>query len=110
MPDEAQPLISAALRKRAVPDRQTGFRLRCPAAEYPACVDPGKIADWLKIRFRVGEILRNRKVVLYLDGEKAMSKRRHVMAPGEMEEILLTKKELNRHPDLKSIEIKVEEG
>ncbi len=76
----------------------------------PACVDPGKIADWLKIRFRVGEILRNRKVVLYLDGEKAMSKRRHVMAPGEMEEILLTKKELNRHPDLKSIEIKVEEG
>ncbi len=76
----------------------------------PACIAPVRISNWLKIRFRVGEILRNKKVVLYLDGEKVLSKRRHVMAPGEMEEVVLTRKALDQHPDLKTIEIKVEEG
>ena len=76
----------------------------------PSRVAPDRISNWLKIRFRVGEILRNRKVVLYLDGEKALSKRRHVMAPGEMEEVVLTRKALDSHKNLKSIEIKVEEG
>ena len=76
----------------------------------PSCVAPDRINGWLKLRFRVGEVLRNRKVVLYLDGEAVLTKRRHVMAPGEMEEVVLTQKELMKHPQLKSIEIKVEEG
>ncbi len=76
----------------------------------PVSVAPGRISDWLKVRFRVGDVMRNKKVVLYLDGVKELSKRRHVMAPGEMEEVVLTRKVLDRHPDLKSIEIKVEEG
>ena len=76
----------------------------------PVSVAPGRVSDWLKVRFRVGDIMRNKKVVLYLDGVKELSKRRHVMAPGEMEEVVLTRKVLDRHPDLKSIEIKVEEG
>ena len=76
----------------------------------PVSVAPGRISDWLKVRFRVGDVMRNKKVVLYLDGVKELSKRRHVMAPGEMEEVVLTRKVLDKHPDLKSIEIKVEEG
>ena len=76
----------------------------------PVSVAPGRISDWLKVRFRVGDVMRNKKVVLYLDGVKELSKRRHVMAPGEMEEVVLTRNVLDRHPDLKSIEIKVEEG
>ena len=32
------------------------------------------------------------------------------MAPGEMEEVVLTRKALDSHKNLKSIEIKVEEG
>ena len=76
----------------------------------PVSVAPGRVSDWLKVRFRVGDIMRNKKVVLYLDGVKELSKRRHVMAPGEMEEVVLTRKVLDRHPDLNSIEIKVEEG
>ena len=76
----------------------------------PVCIDPARVGDWLKIRFRVGEVLRNRKVVLYLDGVKETARRRHVMAPGEMEEVVLTSKALRKHPELKSIEIKVEEG
>ena len=54
--------------------------------------------------------MRDRKVNLYLDGERVLSRPRKVMAPGEMEEVLLTRKMLDEHPNLKSIEIKVEDS
>ena len=75
----------------------------------PASVDPSRISNWLKFRFRVGDVMTTKKVVLYLDGEPVLTKKRRVMAPGEMEELVLTKKVLDTHPDLQSIEIKVEE-
>ena len=76
----------------------------------PSCIAPDRVDGWIKLRFRVGEILRNRKVALYLDGESVRTRRRHVMAPGEMEEVVLTQKDLMMYPDLKSIEIRIEEG
>ena len=96
-----------------VPDQAGGIPIEVSGGiryTVPFKVAPDRIRNWLKIRFRVGEILRNRKVVLYLDGEKVLSKRRHVMAPGEMEEVVLTRKALDSHENLKKIEIKVEEG
>ena len=75
----------------------------------PCTIDPAKIGDWLKIRFRVGDVMTGRKVVLYLNDESVLTKKRRVMAPGEMEELVLTRKVLAAHPDLKSIEIKIEE-
>ena len=75
----------------------------------PNTVDTSRIGEWLKIRFRVGDVMTNRKVVLYIDGEPVLKKKRRVMAPGEMEELVLTKKALLAHTDIKSIEIKVEE-
>ena len=76
----------------------------------PAAISPSKVTKWLKIRFRVGGVMTDRKVVLYLDGEPAMTKKRRVMAPGEMEELVVTEKLFAAHPDLKKIEIKVEEN
>jgi len=75
----------------------------------PASVDPAKVKHWLKIRFRVGDVMTNRRVVLYLDGKKALSKKRRVMAPGEMEELVLTRKLLDEHSDFTSAEIRIEE-
>ena len=75
----------------------------------PSQVDPKKVKKWMKIRFRVGDVMQNRRVAVYLDGELAIAKKRRVMAPGEMEELVLTQKLLSAHPDLKRIEIKVEE-
>ena len=43
--------------------------------------------------------MTNRKVVLYIDGEPVLTKKRRVMAPGEMEELVLTRKVLDAHPD-----------
>ena len=75
----------------------------------PSSVSPSRIRKWLKIRFRVGDVMTNRKVVLYLDGKAALTKKRRVMAPGEMEEIVITEKLLESCPDLSGIEIRVEE-
>ena len=75
----------------------------------PAFIDPGRVSKWLKVRFRVGEVMQNKKIVLYIDGEPAMSKKRRIMAPGEMEELVLTEKLLQEHQDMKTIDIRVEE-
>ena len=46
----------------------------------------------------------------YLDDERVVHRRRQIMAPGEMEEVVLKKSMFASHPDLKRIFIKVEEA
>ncbi len=75
----------------------------------PTYIAPEKVHAFLKIRFRVGDVMTNRKVVLYLNGKAVSAKKRRVMAPGEMEEIVLTEKLLKKYPDVTDLEIKVEE-
>ena len=76
----------------------------------PATIDPKLVSDDLVIRFRVGGVMKKRTVRLLLDGEAALSRKRAVMAPGEMEELKLTRAMLDAHPDLKTIHIAVEEA
>ena len=75
----------------------------------PSYIDPCRAGHWIKFRFRVGDVTTNRRAVLAIDGESVLSKKRRVMAPGEMEELVLTKKVLDAHPDMKSLEIRIEE-
>ena len=75
----------------------------------PSYVSPERIGKWLKIRFRVGDVLTGRKVVLYLNGEAVMTKKRRVMAPGEMDELVLTQKVLANYPEIASMKIQIEE-
>lgn len=81
-----------------------------PRYTVPASIDPQRVCDDLVIRFRVGGVMKNRRVKLYLDDEAVVSRKRQVMAPGEMEELKLTKAALEAHPDLKRIHIAVEEA
>ena len=81
-----------------------------PRYTVPASIDPRRVSDDLVIRFRVGGVMKNRRVRLYLDDEAVVSRKRPVMAPGEMEELKLTKEALAAHPDLKRIHIAVEEA
>ena len=76
----------------------------------PMSIDPSRVDEDLTIRFRVGAPMQKRKICLYLNGEAVLTRPRKVMAPGEMEEVLLTKKQLAAHPDLRSVEIRVEEA
>ena len=54
--------------------------------------------------------MKNRFVNVYLDGDRVIHRKRPVMAPGEMEEVKLKRAMFDKHPGLKSIEIKVEEA
>ena len=81
-----------------------------PRYTVPASIDPKRVEGDLVIRFRVGGVMKNRRVRLYLDGEAVVSRKRPVMAPGEMEELKLTQGALAAHPDLKQIHIAVEEA
>ena len=81
-----------------------------PRYTVPCTVDPKKVQDLLTVRFRVGSVMKNRCVSVYLDDERVIRRKRPVMAPGEMEEVLLKKSMFEKHPDLRSITIKVEEA
>ncbi|MBQ4642364.1 MAG: FAD-dependent oxidoreductase [Oscillospiraceae bacterium] len=76
----------------------------------PAAIRPEGVEDSVIIRFRVGDVKKNAVVKLLLNGELVLRKKRPVMAPGEMEELKLTRQQLEQYPDLQTIHITVEEA
>ena len=81
-----------------------------PRYTVPCTIDPAHVGKELIVRFRVGAVMKNRFVNVYLDGDRVIHRKRPVMAPGEMEEVKFKKAMFDKHPGLKSIEIKVEEA
>ena len=75
----------------------------------PATVNTARMDDILTVRFRVGGVYKNCYVSAYFDDERVIHKKRQIVAPGEMEEIRLTKEQLAEYPDLKTITVKIEE-
>ena len=57
----------------------------------PVSIDPARMDENLTVRFRVGAVFRNCYVSAYFDDERVIHRKRQIMAPGEMEEIKLTK-------------------
>ena len=60
--------------------------------------------------FRVGDVYKNCAIATYFDDELISKRKRPVMAPGEMEQVILQKSKLADYPDLKHITIKIEEA
>lgn len=75
----------------------------------PSSINPSRMDEKLTVRFRVGAVYKNCYISTFFNDERVMHKKRLVMAPGEMEDIVLEKKKLLVYPDLKTITIKVEE-
>ncbi|MDE6663543.1 MAG: NAD(P)/FAD-dependent oxidoreductase [Lachnospiraceae bacterium] len=63
----------------------------------------------LTVRFRVGSVYKNCYIRVDFDGESVINKRRQIVAPGEMEDIKLTRDQLLQYPDLKTITLRIEE-
>lgn len=76
----------------------------------PSTIDVNRMADNLTVRFRVGDVYRNCSIVTYYDDEKVSSRKRPVMAPGEMEQVILKKSDLASRPELGKITITIEES
>lgn len=76
----------------------------------PVTVNPARMDENLTVRFRVGAVFRNCYVGVYFDDERVIHRKRQIMAPGEMEEIKLTKEQLAKYPGLETITVKIEEA
>ena len=76
----------------------------------PANIRVNRMEEQLKVRFRVGAVYSKCYVSVYLDEDRIIHKKRPVMAPGEMEEILLKKEQLQAHDGLAQITVKIEEA
>ncbi|MGN0085432.1 MAG: NAD(P)/FAD-dependent oxidoreductase [Atopobiaceae bacterium] len=76
----------------------------------PATIDPASMDEKLTVRFRVGAVRRNVFESVYVDGARIAHKKRPIVAPGEMEQVILKKADLEKHPDAESIRVVLEEG
>ncbi len=76
----------------------------------PCTIDPEKMDDTQIVRFRVGNVYKKCTIGVYFDDEQVISRKRPVVAPGEMEEIKLERAKLLQYPELKKITIKIEEA
>ena len=64
--------------------------------------------DKLTVRFRVGAVFKNSYIGVYFNDERKQHRKRPVMAPGEMEQIILKKKDLEAFEGLETITVKIE--
>ena len=76
----------------------------------PGTINTDRMDENLTVRFRVGGVYTNCYISAYFDDERVIHKKRPVVAPGEMEEIKLTKEQLLKYPDLQTITVKIEEA
>ena len=60
----------------------------------PQKIDPEHMADTVTVRVRGADVYRDRYVCVYCNGERIRRIKKRVLAPGEMEQVILKKSEL----------------
>ncbi|MBQ9504136.1 MAG: FAD-dependent oxidoreductase [Lachnospiraceae bacterium] len=75
----------------------------------PSTIDVSRMEDLLTVRFRVGAVFKDSYVSVYFDDKQIMHNKKRIMAPGEMEQIILQKKKLEEAGDVQTITIKIED-
>ncbi len=68
------------------------------------------IDEPLKVRFRVRGIYQGKAVSVYFDNERIQHKKKRIIAPGQMEEVLIKPEELNAHASIKQIKVVIEDA
>ena len=78
----------------------------------PVRICPDHLADdaMVTLRFRVANVYKNKKIVVYAGDEVIFSRKRPVLAPGEMETVLLKAAALKAHPEIDHITVTLEEA
>ena len=94
-------------------DEKEGADIKLVATEgarytVPGTINVARMDDLLTVRFRVGAVFKDSYVSVYFDDERVQHLKKRIMAPGEMEQVILQKKKLREYPDLKTITIKIE--
>ena len=74
----------------------------------PTTVNAERMDDLLTVRFRVGDVYKDAYVSVYIGGTRVQHKKKRIIAPGEMEQIILQKKQLAQYPDADTITVRIE--
>ncbi|MEY8234516.1 FAD-dependent oxidoreductase [Lachnospiraceae bacterium 66-29] len=74
----------------------------------PKTIHPQRMEENHTVRFRVGDVYQNCYVSVYLNQERVIHRKRQVIVPGEMEEVVLKREELKTFPNLSQITVKIE--
>ena len=84
-----------------------GVRYTVPVKIRPEALDPeGKVT----IRFRVGAVYQNKRIVIYAGDKQIFTKKRNVLAPGEMETVNLKSQLLLDCPEANEITVTLEDA
>lgn len=75
----------------------------------PSTIRPAEMDDQLTVRFRVGAVFKGCYTSVYFDDERVRHVKKRIMAPGEMEQVILLKKQILEHPGMKKITIRIEQ-
>ena len=84
-----------------------GVRYTVPVAIRPEALNA---EGTVTIRFRVGNVYTNKRIVVYAGETKIFSRKRNVLAPGEMETVNLKCQALLDCPDATEITVKLEDA
>ena len=79
-----------------------GVRYTIPNTLSPKSTIP------VTVRFRVSDVYKDAYTCVYFDNTQVIHKKRRILTPGEMEEIILSPELLAKHPNVTSITFKVE--
>ena len=74
----------------------------------PTAVNTDRMDDLLTVRFRVGDVYKDAFVSVYIGDQRVQHKKKRIIAPGEMEQIILQKKQLMQYPDADTVTVKIE--
>lgn len=71
----------------------------------PSSVDVGRMEELQTLRFRVGNVYRDAAVEISFNGKAVSRRKKKILAPGEMEQIVLKKSELEQAEGLEEITV-----
>ena len=75
----------------------------------PQRLNVAEMDDKVTVRFRVADVYKNKSIVVYYDGEEIRRTKKRIMAPGEMEELVLLKQSFNGRPAVSEITVALED-
>ncbi|MDO5417588.1 MAG: NAD(P)/FAD-dependent oxidoreductase [Lachnospiraceae bacterium] len=71
----------------------------------PQMLNLDSMEDSVTVRFRVADVYQNRYIAVYYDDKLISRKKKKVLAPGEMEQIVLKKESFAEYPEISRIRI-----
>lgn len=83
----------------------------CDGVRYtvPKYIQVENMEDSITVRFRVGDVYKNAYISASFDEKEVIHRKKKVLAPGEMENIVLKKEDILAFPDMKKITIRIKE-